>query len=115
MKFTIWHNPRCSKSRTTLKLLEENGVTPNIVLYLDTPPNKDELTDTIKLLGVSPRDIIRKGEAAFSDNGMSDMSMSDDKIVEIMVKNPILIERPIVITSEQAVVGRPPENVLKLL
>lgn len=115
MQATIWHNPRCSKSRTTLQLLKDNGVTPDVLLYLETPPTKDQLSNTLKMLELGPRDIIRKGEGAYSDNGLSDASISDDEVINIMVENPILIERPIVIINEQATIGRPPENVLKLL
>ena len=115
MQVTIWHNPRCSKSRTTLQLLEDNGVTPDVVLYLDTPPSKTELASTLKLLGMRPRDILRKGAASYKNNGLADASLSDDQIIEIMTKNPILIERPIVTINGKATIGRPPENILKFL
>ena len=119
-KFTIYHNPRCSKSRQTLQLLEENGIEPEVVLYLDTPPTAVELKAIVEKLGISPRDLLRKGEQAYKDNNLSDTSLSDSDLLEAMVAHPKLIERPIVIKSGviksgQAVLGRPPENVLTLI
>lgn len=115
MQTTIWHNPRCSKSRTTLQLLEDNGVKAEVVLYLTTPPNSDEVKNVLKCLNLDVRDIIRKGETAYSENNLSDQSISSDAIIDILVNNPILIERPIVIKGHKAIIGRPPENVLSLL
>lgn len=114
-KFTIYHNPRCSKSRQTLQLLEENSIEPEIVLYLDTPPTTTELAGIIEKLGISPRELLRKGEQAYKDNNLSDTSLSDNDLLKVMVANPKLIERPIVIKSGKAVLGRPPENVLALI
>lgn len=113
MQAKIWHNPRCSKSRTTLALLEEKGVKVEIVHYLENTPNKTELSAVLEKLALTPRDIIRKGEAAYKENGL-DKDLSDNKIIDILVNNPILIERPIVITAQKAAIGRPPENVLAL-
>ena len=113
MSVEIWHNPRCSKSRQTLALLEENGVTPGIVEYLKTGPTQERLKQVIKLLGVSPRDIMRKGEAPYKELGLA--GASDAALIKAMADHPILIERPIVIKGNKAVVGRPPENVLTLL
>ncbi len=112
---TIYHNPRCSKSRQTLALLEENGVTPEVIAYLETPPDKQTLNKLIDLLGITPRDLLRKGEAEYKSLGLADQSLSDDELVDAMVSTPKLIERPIVVRDNRAVLGRPPENVLALI
>lgn len=114
-KFTIYHNPRCSKSRQTLQLLQDNGVEPEIVLYLETPPDASELKSLLKKLGISARELLRKGEDAYKENGLADSSLSDAALIEAMVKHPKLIERPIVVKGSKAVLGRPPENVLGLV
>lgn len=111
----IFHNPRCSKSRQTLALLEERGITPEIVLYLETPPTADELKTLLSMLGRAPRDIIRKGEEAYKAEGLSDKSLSDEQLIEAMVAHPKLIERPIVVHNGKAALGRPPEDVLDIL
>ncbi|MCY4043690.1 MAG: arsenate reductase (glutaredoxin) [Cellvibrionales bacterium] len=111
----IYHNPRCSKSRQTLQLIEEKGVTPEICLYLETPPSKTELTDMLKKLGKTPRDILRKGEQEYKDNNFADKALSDEALIDLMVQFPKVIERPIVVDGDKAIVGRPPENVLDLL
>lgn len=113
--FTIYHNPRCSKSRQTLALLEENGVLPEIVLYLETPADAATLKQLIKKLGISARELLRKGEEEYKTNNLKDPELSDDQLIQAMVKHPKLIERPIVIKGDRAVLGRPPENVLDLL
>lgn len=113
MSVTIYHNPRCSKSRQTLQLIEEKGVTPQVVDYLNTPPSADELKDILGKLGITPRDLLRKKEAA--EYGLNDAALSDEQIIEGMIQNPRCIERPIVVKGNQAVLGRPPENVLELL
>ena len=113
--FTIYHNPRCSKSRQTLQLLEENGIDPTIVLYLDTPLKKSQIKTLVKKLGIEPRDLLRKGEQDYKDNNLKDDSLSDQQLLEAMESFPKLIERPIVEKGGQAVLGRPPENVLALL
>ena len=112
---TIYHNPRCSKSRRTLELLEENGIQPEIRLYLESPPDAQELRRTCALLGLAPMQLLRKCEEAFTAAGLDDESLADAEIIAAMVANPILIERPIVIRGTRAVIGRPPENVLDLL
>lgn len=112
---TIYHNPRCSKSRQTLALIEEKGIQPEIVLYLETPPDEATLRDLLAKLDKSPRDILRKGEAEYKDNGLSDKSLSDDALIDAMVKFPKIIERPIVVAGDKAVLGRPPENVRDLI
>ncbi len=114
-EYTIYHNPRCSKSRQTLALLEENGISPEVVLYLETPLNAAELGELLGRLGIAPRQLLRKGEADYKALGLSDDSLADDKLVEAMGSHPKLIERPIVVHGDRAVLGRPPENVLELL
>jgi arsenate reductase len=112
---TIYHNNRCSKSRQTLALIEDKGVTPIIVNYLETPPDKVTLESLLKKLGLSPRDIIRKGEEAYKELQLNDASLSDDQLLNAIVEHPKLLERPIVVSDKRAVIGRPPENVLELL
>lgn len=112
---TIYHNPRCSKSRQTLKLLEDNGISPDIVLYLEIPPTADEIATLLKKLNIGARDLLRKGEQAYKDSNLKDSSLSDSALIEVMAKQPKLIERPIVVKGDRAVLGRPPENVLELV
>lgn len=112
---SIYHNPRCSKSRQTLALLEERGIDPDIVLYLETPPSAEKLTDILKKLDISPRQLLRKGEAAYKENNLSDTSLTDQQLIDAMVSHPKLIERPIVINGDKAALGRPPEQVLDIL
>lgn len=113
-KFTIYHNPRCSKSRQTLALIEENGGQADIILYLETPPTPDELTTLLKKLGISTRELLRKGEDAYKELKLADTNLNDAQLIDAMVTNPKLIERPIVVKGKKAVLGRPPENVLTL-
>lgn len=115
MSITIWHNPRCSKSRQTLALLEDRGIQPNIVLYLETPPGAAELESVLKLLGLGPRDLMRTGEDPYRDLGLTNPDLSRDELIEAMAANPSLIERPVVINGDKAALGRPPESVLKIL
>lgn len=112
---TIYHNPRCSKSRQTLQLLQEHGVEPEIVLYLEQPPSAKQLQELLKKLGIGPRQLLRKGEAEYKDNGLDAATLSDTQLIAAMVAHPKLIERPIVVKGARAVLGRPPENVLALL
>jgi arsenate reductase len=114
-QFIIYHNPRCSKSRQTLALLEENGVTPDIVEYLQATPDAAELEAVIAKLGITPRELLRKGEDAYRDNNLADPKLTDAQLIAAMVAHPKLIERPIVVADGRAVLGRPPENVLALL
>jgi arsenate reductase len=114
-QFIIYHNPRCSKSRQTLQLLEENGVQPEVVLYLESPPSAGDLKDLLEKLGINARDLLRKGEDAYKENNLKDKDLSDDDLIAAMVSFPKLIERPIVVKGKQAVLGRPPENVLALI
>jgi arsenate reductase len=110
---TIWHNPRCSKSRETLALLEAQGIAPAIRLYLQDPPSEAELRDALTRLGLPARDLIRRKEAAFRDAGLSPDS-SDATLIAAMAANPVLIERPVVFHDDRAALGRPPEAVLAL-
>jgi arsenate reductase len=112
--FTIYHNPRCSKSRNTLALLQENGVEPEVVLYLDTAPDADEIRGLLDKLGLSAGELVRRGEEAYKACGLSRDS-GEDEILAAMAAHPKLIERPIVVRGERAVLGRPPENALDLL
>ena len=111
----LLHNPRCSKSRETLKLIEARGVEPRIVEYLKTPPSSVELKAILKKLGLKPQDIVRKGEALYAELGLKDRKLDDDALIALLVKHPVLIERPIVVAGGKAVIGRPPESVLKIL
>lgn len=113
MSVVIYHNPRCSKSRQTLQLIEEKGVSPTIITYLDNPPSIEELKEILSKLGLNARQLLRKKEAA--EYGLNDDSLSEDALIAGMVANPRTIERPIVVKGDQAVLGRPPENVLDLL
>ena len=115
MTGTIYHNPRCSKSRQTLELLREKGAEPNIIEYLQTPPDAQTLTTILGLLGQRPREFMRKGEDAYSANNLADAGLGDGQLIAAMVANPILIERPIVLANGKAAVGRPPESVLQIL
>ncbi|WP_237058973.1 arsenate reductase (glutaredoxin) [Microbulbifer sediminum] len=113
--WTIYHNPRCSKSRQTLQLLQEKGVEPQVVLYLETPPDATTLETLLQKLGIGARELLRTGEDAYKELGLKDKSLPDEKLVAAMVEHPKLIQRPIVVKGDRAVLGRPPENVLELL
>lgn len=110
----IYHNPRCSKSRQTLALIEDAGAPVEIVKYLEDIPSKEELTNIIQLLGITPLQLVRKNEADWKEN-FKGKDLSDEEIIDAMIVYPKLIERPIVIKDNKAVLGRPPENVLNLL
>jgi len=114
-KTIIYHNPRCSKSRATLQLLRENNIEPVIIEYLIDTPDKKTLEKILKLLQLEPRDLIRKNEDDYKPSGLDNLSLSDAEVIEILVKFPKLIERPIVLVGEKAVIGRPPENVLEII
>lgn len=111
----IYHNPRCSKSRQTLALLEEKGVEPQVVKYLETPPDAETLEAILQKLGLEPADIVRKKEAEYKELGLADRELDRRAYIELLVANPKLIERPIVVKGQQAAIGRPPENVLDIL
>lgn len=115
MEITIYHNPRCSKSRQTLALLEENGINPIIIDYLKTPPTHQQLDSILRGLEIQPRELMRKGEALYKELELHDDGLSRDQLIDAMVKNPKLIERPIVVAGDEIVIGRPPQNVLSIL
>jgi arsenate reductase len=115
MSVKIYHNPRCSKSRETLKLVEEQGVELEIIEYLKHPPTAAELQDVLNKLGLKPRQLMRTKEAEYKDNGLDDPALSDAELIEAMIRIPKLIERPIVLANDKAAVGRPPESVLGIL
>ncbi len=115
MALTIYHNPRCSKSRQTLSLLQERGHKPTVVEYLKTPPDAIKLKDLLKKLGIAPRALLRRGEKVYAELGLGDPELPDESLIEAMVDNPILIERPIVVCGDRAALGRPPEAVLSIL
>jgi arsenate reductase len=112
---TLYHNPRCSKSRSALELLQTRGVTPDVVLYLDTPPDAAQLRDLLGKLGISARQLLRTGEDAYKQLNLADPSLDDAQLIAAMVAHPKLIERPILVAGDKAVIGRPPENILELL
>ena len=110
----IYHNPRCSKSRQTLEILENENQDVQIIKYLDTPPNFEQLQSIIQLLGIKPLDLIRKGEAIWKEQ-FKGKTLSDNQLISAMIENPKLIERPIVINGKKAVIGRPPSTVLDII
>ncbi len=112
---TIYHNPRCSKSRQTLEILKEHNIEPDVVLYLQTPPDAKKLRALLKKLGLEARDLLRKSESAYKENNLQDQTLNNEHLIQAMVEHPILIERPIVEKGNKAVLGRPPENVLSLI
>ena len=111
---TIYHNPRCGKSRDTLALIQGKDVSPEIIEYLKTPPTKEELRGLLAKLGMKPEQLVRKGEDTYKEK-FAGKTLSDEQWLDALAKNPILIERPIVVKGSKAVLGRPPENVLTLL
>ena len=113
--FIIYHNPRCSKSRQTLEILNQQDVNPEVVLYLENPPSIEEVKSILQKLGLDPRDVIRKGEEEYKLLNLKDQSLSENELINFMSENPKLIERPIVIKGNKAVIGRPPENVLSII
>ncbi len=112
---TLYHNPRCSKSRAALDLLEARGLTPHVVRYLDTPLDADTLSDLLAKLGIAPRALLRSGEEEYRSLGLADPTLNDDALIAAMVAHPPLIERPILVVGERAVIGRPPEAILEIL
>jgi len=115
MSVTIYHNPRCSKSRQTLELLNEKGVDSDVVEYLNTPPDAKTLKEILSMLGISADQLLRKHEAEFKEAGLDQEGISEEQIIEAMVKFPKLIERPIVIANGKAAIGRPPTQILDIL
>lgn len=114
-ELTLYHNPRCSKSRGALELLEERGLSPTLMRYLETPPNAAQLRDLLGKLGISARSLLRTGEDDYKTLNLADVSLSDEQLIAAMAAHPKLIERPILIVGDKAVIGRPPEKVLEIL
>ena len=115
MSIKIFHNPRCSKSRRTLQLLRDNGVEPEIVEYLKTPPDRETLEQILDMLGMDPRELMRRKEKEYKEAGLDDPDLSRDQLIDGMLAHPRLIERPIVIKGRKARLGRPPEQVLEIV
>jgi len=115
MTVQMYHNPRCSKSRQTLALLEEKGIEPEIILYLETPPTPSQLRDVVKKLGLPAHDILRTGEKLYKQLELNDKSLPEDALLTAMNAHPSLIERPIVINGDKAKIGRPPQAVLEII
>ena len=111
----LYHNSRCSKSRGALELLQARGIEPHVIAYLETPPSAAELRDLLRMLDMPARALLRTGESEYTQLGLSDASLSDEALIEAMTRHPRLIERPIFVHQGRAVIGRPPEEVLKLL
>jgi len=114
-KLIIYHNPRCSKSRETLKILQDNNRQPEIIEYLHEPPNQRELTNIIEMLGISPRQLLRTTEPEYAAAGLDDESISDEQIITAICNNPPLLQRPIVVQGNRAIIGRPPAKVLEIV
>jgi arsenate reductase len=114
-QYRIYHNPRCSKSRQTLGMLEEKGIQPDVILYMESPPSANQLEQVIRQLGISARELLRRGEDEYRELNLAEPALTDSQLIEAMVSHPKLIERPIVIKGSRAVLGRPPENVLTLI
>ena len=112
---TIYHNPRCSKSRASLEMLEAKGITPDIVKYLETPPTQEELTEVLNKVGLKAEQIVRKGEARYKQLGLAEKNLSNDEWISVLVDNPQLMERPIVVNGDKAAIGRPIEAVINIL
>ena len=115
MAVTIYHNPRCSKSRQTLALLQDRELDLNIVEYLETPPTVKQLKRILRLLGATPRDILRRREEPYRELGLDSPELTDSQVLEAIVSHPVLMERPIVVAGDRAVIGRPPEKVLEII
>ena len=115
MGTTIYHNPRCSKSRQTLALLQDNQIETDVVEYLKTPPSRETLVAILDMLGLEPRDLMRRKEPEYQELGLADESLERDQLIDAMLEHPKLIERPIVIKDGKAVIGRPPEKVLEII
>ena len=114
-KVRVYHNPNCTKCRLTMGILNDKGIDTTVVEYLNTPPNKDELNEVLDLLGVEPRELMRKHEAPYVENDLDNANLTREQLIQAMIDHPILIERPIVINGNKAMIGRPPEKVLDIL
>lgn len=114
MNITLYHNPRCSKSREALKLLNDQGLEPGIVEYLKTPPTRKDLEQLVNMLGIHPRDLMRTREDRYKELGLDNPGLSADQLIDALAANPSLLERPIAVANGRAVIGRPPEKVLEI-
>ena len=114
-EWTIWHNPRCSKSRLALQLLRERSIEPTVIPYLEAPPSAAELERVLAVLGIEPRQLMRRGEAIYGELRLDDPATTPAQLIAAMVDHPILIERPVVLRGDRAVIGRPPERIAELL
>ena len=112
---TIYHNPRCTKSRQTLELLREKGVEPKVIEYLKTPPKPAEIERLLDMLGLEPRELMRTNEAEYKDNNLKDESLSRAQLIEAFTRWPKLLQRPVVVAGNRAAIGRPPEQVLEII
>ncbi len=115
MTTTIYHNPRCSKSRQTLQLLKDNNIEPVVIEYLKSPPSAPVIDNILNLLNIEPRELMRKNETSYKENNLDNPALTRAELIAAMVQHPILIERPIVVSNNQAAIGRPPENVLEII
>ena len=115
MSVVIFHNPRCSKSRQTLQLLHDRGISPQVIEYLKNPPDETRLEQLLTMLALEPRELMRCKEDVYKELGLADESLSKKQLIKARVENPVLIERPIVVNGDKAAIGRPPENVLEIL
>ena len=115
MSISIWHNPRCSKSRETLALVQEKGIEPEVFLYLEEKPDDKTIESILSKLGITARELLRNSEDAYKQQNLKDKTLSDDILIKAMVNEPKLIQRPIVVNGEKAKLGRPPEQVLEIL
>jgi len=114
-KVTIYYNPKCRKSREALQIIKEKGIDPEIRNYMEEPPTKAELSEVLRKMGRRPRDIFRKSEPLYKDLGLKNKDLSDDELLTYLNEYPILIERPIVVKGQRAVLGRPPEDVRRII
>ncbi|MCP4981241.1 MAG: arsenate reductase (glutaredoxin) [Gammaproteobacteria bacterium] len=114
-RLIIYHNPLCSKSRETLQILEDSNLSPDVVEYLEQPPTRQELKEVIEMLGIPARDLLRTSEQVYDDAELGDDTLTDDEIIEAICQHPKLMQRPIVISGTQAIIGRPPNRVLEIL
>ncbi len=115
MAIIMYHNPRCTKSRQTLQLLKEHNIEPEVIEYLKTPPSRKTLSDILDMLNLEPRTLMRKNEAVYQEKNLGDPELSRDDLIDAMIDDPILIERPIVVNGSRAALGRPPENILEII
>ncbi len=115
MAIIMYHNPHCTKSRLTLQLLREHDIEPEVIEYLKTPPSSKVLSDILDMLGLEPRELMRKKEAIYQEKNLDDPGLNRSDLIAAMIENPILIERPIVVNGNRAALGRPPENILEMI